>query len=129
MPKHVTISLLDGVKHTAADLADPTTTTANNLTISIGDNVLAKLEQVTGPASVALTNVRRAIEEGTNTAPAAVTLYGVKANTVDVPAGLLAIDADSVGITLGADVLPKSNSTQFRERVKNATDALFEGLV
>jgi hypothetical protein len=80
MPKHVTISMLDGTKHTAADLADPATTTANNITISLGDNVNAGLAQTTGPVMTALVNVRRAIEEGAVAAPADVALYGVKSN-------------------------------------------------
>lgn len=129
MPKHVTISMLDGVKHTAADLADPTTTTANNLTLSFGDNIVTNLEQTTAPIETALTNVRRAIEEGTNTAPASLAIYDVKGNVADNPGGLALIDTNSVGITLGSSVLPKSVTTQFRERVKDAYSALEEGLV
>lgn len=127
MPKHVTISLLDGYKTTAADLADPATTAAGFITVSLGDTVDTNKEQVTGPLMVAAVNVRRAIEEGL-AAPADVTLYGVKSN-VATQASLTLIATDNVGITLGAGVLPKSNSTQFRERVEDAVNALTEGLV
>lgn len=129
MPKHVTISMLDGTKHTAADLADPTTTADDNLTLSFGDNIITNLEQTTGPVDTALVNVRRAIEEGTNTAPAAGVIYATKANVIDVPGGLAAISTNQVGITLGANVLPKSVTTQFRARLVNAFNALTEGLV
>jgi hypothetical protein len=129
MPKHVTISMLDGYKATAADLADPTATDDDFLTLSVGDTVVSKFGQVTAPADTAAHNVRRAIEEGTNTSPAAITLYGVKSTVTDEVGGLLAIDADSLGITLGANVLPKSNSLQFRQRLQDAFNALEEGLV
>lgn len=128
MPKHVTISFLDGYKETAADLADPTLTAAGFLTISVGDTVDGKKEQATGPINVALTNVRRAIEEGTNTAPADVPLYDVKSNVANQVGGLAAIAADNVGITLGTGILPKSNTVQFRARLNDAINALTEGL-
>lgn len=127
--KHVTISMLDGYPATAAEIADPTLTADDFLTISIGTTVEGKLLQVTTPFQTALTNVRRAIEEGTNTAPASSTLYGVKSGVINEAGGLAAIGPNSVGITLGANVLPKSTTTQFRERLKDAMNATQEGLV
>jgi hypothetical protein len=124
MPKHVTIPYLNGVKHSAADLADPANTVAGNITISLGDNIVTRKS---GPLLNGLDACRRAIEEALVVQPVALALYGVKSDVAAV-ANNTAIDADSIGITLGSGVVPLSTTVQLKARVKDAARAWLEGL-
>jgi hypothetical protein len=124
MPTHVTISMKDGVASSAATIADPTLTAADNITISFGDDIGVIR---TGPINSAVYHARRAVLAGL-TPPVTVPLFGVESNATTLADANL-VDAGAVAVTLGASVLPKSTTVQFKERAENAVNAYTEGLV
>ena len=125
MATNYEVSILDGTKATVVVLAALGTVDADSVAVSFGDTVGVIR---TTPINVAVDNIRRAIEEGLVTEPGTVPLFGVKSDVVNIADIDDTLD-ESMAVAVGANVLPKSVSTQFRQRLYDIVHAVTEGLV